>query len=159
MRNKDDLEMTPRLRDYLEKRQHRFETDSRVEWDGWVDGNSEEWKFLRGVYTDFYFELFQCADPGHCPDCIEKGNTSIMLGWAHRQSYCKADIIRLVWGNPEIKRTGYVSRIAALNWLWDVYLPSKTIYYKAMANWDGQHRTLGVAVPFDKIPAGMLYVE
>lgn len=130
--------------------------DHQITHDVILNGCTEEWKFLANIYKDFYFETFQCADPLGCPDCIEMGRTEIMLGWAHRQGYCTADKIRLFHcPDHEIAQMIWADRVAIVEWLWDDYFANNVVYHKAMANWDGRHRTLGVAVSLDKIPESL----
>jgi len=139
---------------WMENRGHKVAMANCVGWDAEVNGNKEEWKFLKIPYQDFYFEIFQCADPWHCPYCIYKGHTHIKLGWAHRNSYCKADVIRIFWGDGKIAQVAAVSYKQATDWLWDERL-SMTKPFKGIPNWDGRCRTLGIAVPFNEMPGWM----
>ena len=124
-----------------------------------VDGCTEEWKFFRNVYREFYFELYQCGDPSYCQQCQALGNEKILLGWAHRKSYCTADYIRVFWcSGDKLKQEARVPRRLILDWLWDVYLSNngKGKIFRGISNWDGWHRTLGLAIPFSDIPTDLL---
>ena len=146
---------------WMNNREFEVETADDIGWDMLVGkGNKhwlEEWKFLQRIYQEFYFEIFQCADPQHCSDCISRGHTNIKLGWAHRSSYCKADAIRIFWGDGEIAQVATVGYKKATDWLWDTYMANnnKGRVIKVITNWDGRCRTLGVAIPLGDMLDGM----
>ena len=154
-----DKIIQPKAIEYLRSKGYKVEADNEITHDILVEGKKVECKFMQSVYQQFYIELYNCSDCKNCKDCNPNTQKDTLLGWGHRESYCKADYIQLYHcRKEEIVQIATVKKEPFLDWLWDVHFAQQKTH-TMITSWEGKHRTIGVAIPFNKIPEHLINIE
>ena len=152
-KHNNEVVLEPQFTSWLDERGYNWVQDDCIDHDFIIAGKTAEVKFRGSDYPDVLVELFNCADPIGCKDCQRAGNTQPLLGWGHRESYSKADLLVYVHMNndDEMSRIVVLYKKDFIKWLWDVHLAS-SYRHKMITAFYGMHRTLCVAVPIHLIP-------